>query len=114
MAFMVTVATEAEEAEVHEIRSGFTTSIWVRAGFARALPPLTKWWNDTVEFRNSYERFLKGGSPRGLNDVSPICRDFNGNLESGFVDPRITPKYSLEECRERDMTYDGAQGAPFA
>ncbi|MFR9257917.1 MAG: DNA-directed RNA polymerase subunit beta [Christensenellales bacterium] len=62
---------------------------------------------DLIEVqKNSYERFLKEDLREVLNDVSPIY-DFNGNLKLEFVDYALdkTPKYSLEECRERDMTY---------
>jgi len=62
---------------------------------------------DLIEVqKNSYERFLKEDLREVLNDVSPIY-DFNGNLKLEFVDYSLdkTPKYSLEECRERDMTY---------
>ena len=62
---------------------------------------------DLIEVqKNSYDRFLKEDLREVLNDVSPIY-DFNGNLKLEFVDYSLdkTPKYSLEECRERDMTY---------
>ncbi|MBR5225190.1 MAG: DNA-directed RNA polymerase subunit beta, partial [Clostridia bacterium] len=62
---------------------------------------------DLIEVqKNSYERFLKEDLKEVLNDVSPIY-DFNGNLKLEFVDYSLdtTPKYTLEECRERDMTY---------
>ncbi|MBR3796336.1 MAG: DNA-directed RNA polymerase subunit beta [Clostridia bacterium] len=62
---------------------------------------------DLIEIqKNSYERFLKEDLREVLNDVSPIY-DFNGNLKLEFVDYSLdkTPKYTLAECRERDMTY---------
>ncbi|MGN0758504.1 MAG: DNA-directed RNA polymerase subunit beta [Candidatus Ventricola sp.] len=62
---------------------------------------------DLIEVqKNSYERFLKEDLREVLNDVSPIY-DFNGNLKLEFVDYSLdkTPKNTLEECRERDMTY---------
>ena len=41
-----------------------------------------------------------------LSDVSPIV-DYSGNLVIEFVDFSIdaTPKYSIEECKERDANY---------
>ncbi len=62
---------------------------------------------DLIEIqKNSYERFLREDLREVLNDVSPIY-DFNGNLKLEFIDYSLdaTPKYTLEQCRERDMTY---------
>ncbi|MBQ2990235.1 MAG: DNA-directed RNA polymerase subunit beta [Clostridia bacterium] len=62
---------------------------------------------DLIEIqKNSYDRFLKEGLREVLSDVSPIL-DFNGNLKLEFVDYSLdkTPKYTLDQCRERDMTY---------
>jgi len=40
-----------------------------------------------------------------FNSISPI-KDFTGNLVLEFGDHSLgEPKYSVEECRERDMTY---------
>ena len=41
-----------------------------------------------------------------LRDVSPIT-DYSGNLEIEFIDYTIDPepKYSVEECKERDVNY---------
>ncbi len=56
--------------------------------------------------KKSYEWFMKEGLPEVLRDVSPIT-DFSGNLSIEFVDYTIdpTPKYPVEECRERDVNY---------
>ena len=56
--------------------------------------------------KNSYQKFLKEDLREVLNDVSPIV-DFNGNLELAFTDYSLdpTPKNTIAECRERDMTY---------
>ena len=55
--------------------------------------------------RNSYNWFTKDGLKELLKDISPIS-DFTGNLELFFKDFEIgEPKYSLEECKERDVTY---------
>ncbi|MBP3428815.1 MAG: DNA-directed RNA polymerase subunit beta [Clostridia bacterium] len=62
---------------------------------------------DLIEVqKNSYERFLREDLREVLSDVSPIT-DFNDNLRLEFVDYSLdkTPKNTLEECRERDMTY---------
>lgn len=61
---------------------------------------------DLIEIqRKSYESFLKEGLLEVFRDVSPI-QDFTGNLVLEFVDYSLgEPKYSVEECRDRDQTY---------
>ncbi len=55
--------------------------------------------------RNSYKWFLEKGLAEILKDISPIT-DFTGNLELFFKDFTLgEPKYSLDECKERDVTY---------
>ena len=102
------VRDEREEAEimkyvgVHDVNMGKGR---VRKSFATIDEVVEM--PDLIEVqKNSYDRFLKEDLREVLNDVSPIY-DFNGNLKLEFVDYSLdkTPKYSLEECRERDMTY---------
>ena len=56
--------------------------------------------------KSSYEWFIKEGLREVFHDVSPIT-DFAGNLILEFTDYRIDeqPKYSIEECKERDTNY---------
>jgi DNA-directed RNA polymerase subunit beta len=56
--------------------------------------------------KNSYKWFLEEGLKEVFRDVSSIT-DYNGNLVLNFVDYRIdeNPKYSVAECKERDVTY---------
>ena len=56
--------------------------------------------------KNSYNWFLEEGLREVFNDVSPI-QDYTGNLVLEFVDYSLDgkPKYSEEECKERDVTY---------
>ena len=55
--------------------------------------------------QQSYEWFLSSGLRDLFQDVSPI-QDFTGNLMLEFVDYALGgPKYSVEECKERDVTY---------
>ncbi|MHB1419794.1 MAG: DNA-directed RNA polymerase subunit beta [Bacillota bacterium] len=55
--------------------------------------------------RNSYHWFLSEGLREMFQDISPI-QDFTGNLVLEFVDYSLgEPKYSVEACKERDMTY---------
>ena len=56
--------------------------------------------------KNSYKWFLEEGIKEVFNDISSIT-DSNGKLVLSFVDYRIdeTPKYTIGECKERDVTY---------
>ena len=56
--------------------------------------------------KNSYKWFLEEGIKEVFEDISSIT-DSNGKLVLSFVDYSIdeTPKYTIEECKERDVTY---------
>ncbi len=55
--------------------------------------------------RKSYEWFIKEGLVEILHDISPI-KDFTCNLELSFENFDLgTPKYGVEECKERDESY---------
>ncbi len=55
--------------------------------------------------RNSYEWFLENGLREVFHDISPI-NDFTGNLVLEFLDYTLgEPKYDVEDCKERDVTY---------
>lgn len=55
--------------------------------------------------KNSYDWFLEHGLREALQEVFPIS-DFTGNLELGFLDYSMgEPKYSINECKERDVSY---------
>lgn len=55
--------------------------------------------------RKSYDWFLKKGLREVFHDISPI-HDFTGNLVLEFLDYTLgKPKYSVQECKERDVTY---------
>ena len=71
-------------------------------------------FDDSLEMPNlievqkkSYRWFLEEGLDEVLHDVSPIV-DYSGNLSVDFVSYSIdpNPKYSVEECKERDATYE--------
>ena len=54
---------------------------------------------------SSYQWFLDEGLREMFQDISPI-EDFTGNLSLEFIDYSLgEPKYSVEECKERDATY---------
>ncbi|MCI1960126.1 MAG: DNA-directed RNA polymerase subunit beta [Clostridia bacterium] len=56
--------------------------------------------------KDSYKWFLEEGLKEAFEDISPIT-DFSGNLVLEFTDFSLDdePKYSIEECKERDVTY---------
>ncbi len=56
--------------------------------------------------KNSYRWFLEEGLKEVFRDISAIT-DYTGNLVLDFIDYRLDdkPKYSVEECKERDVTY---------
>jgi DNA-directed RNA polymerase subunit beta len=55
--------------------------------------------------QNSYQWFLREGLQDMFRDISPI-QDFTGNLVLEFIDYSLgEPKYSMDECKERDVTY---------
>ena len=55
--------------------------------------------------QNSYRWFLEEGLREMFRDISPI-QDFTGNLVLEFIDYNLgDPKYEVEECKERDVTF---------
>ena len=56
--------------------------------------------------KKSYDWFLEAGLKEVFEDVSPIC-DYTGNLVLEFIDYKLdeNPKYSVEECKERDANF---------
>ncbi|MFZ5974481.1 MAG: DNA-directed RNA polymerase subunit beta [Bacillota bacterium] len=86
---------------VHEVQLGKRK----RMSFSRIKEVLEM--PDLIEVqKNSYQRFLKEGLREVLNDVSPIT-DYSENLVLEFVDYHMdeSPKYTVEECKERDVNY---------
>ena len=62
---------------------------------------------DFIEIqKNSYNKFLEQDLKEVFADISPIT-DYSENLLLEFVDYTLekTPKYSVEECKERDVNY---------
>ena len=60
--------------------------------------------------RESFDWFLEHGLAETFRDISPI-EDFGGQLrleldfDPNDQDLKPLPKYSEEECREKDLTY---------
>ena len=58
--------------------------------------------------KKSFQWFLDEGLQEVLRDVSPIV-DYSGNLSIEFVSYTLdfmNPRYPVEECKDRDVTYD--------
>ena len=55
---------------------------------------------------NSYNWFREVGLKDVFQEFSSIT-DYNGNLVLNFIDYKFdsTPKYTIAECKERDVTY---------
>ena len=56
--------------------------------------------------KNSYNWFLTEGLKEVFHDISPIV-DHSGNISLEFFDYKLdyNPKYTVEECKERDTKY---------
>ncbi len=87
---------------VHPIKLGRNE----RMSFSRINEDQSKMPNLIEVQIDSYNWFLEKGLKEVLHDVSPIT-DFSGNLLLEFNDYYLedNPKYSVEECKERDATY---------
>lgn len=86
---------------VHEVKIGKRN----RMSFSRIEEVLEM--PDLIEIqKNSYKHFLEVGLREVLSDISPIT-DYSENLILEFADYHIEnePKYSVEECKERDVNY---------
>ncbi|MBQ9989235.1 MAG: DNA-directed RNA polymerase subunit beta [Clostridia bacterium] len=62
---------------------------------------------DFIEIqKNSYRHFVEEGLKEAFDDISPIT-GYGDNLVLEFVDYTLedNPKYSVEECKERDVNY---------
>ena len=91
---------------VHEVKNGKAT----RMSFSRIKEVIDI--PDLIEIqKHSYEWFLKSGLMDVLRDASPI-RDFSGNLMLEFLDYSLeeTPKYTIEEAKDRSVTYASRLG----
>ncbi|MCL2199565.1 MAG: DNA-directed RNA polymerase subunit beta [Defluviitaleaceae bacterium] len=56
--------------------------------------------------KESYNWFIKEGLKEVFHDISPIT-DYSGNLVLDLIDLTLDgkPKYTIDECKERDATY---------
>ncbi|MEX1376880.1 MAG: DNA-directed RNA polymerase subunit beta [Eubacteriales bacterium] len=87
--------------KVHEVPSGQR----VRKTFASIKEVLEM--PDLIDIqKESYAQFLESGLREVLKDISPI-NDYSDTLTLELIDYTIDeePKYSVAECKERDVTY---------
>src|SRR5438105_14903763 len=70
-------------------------------------PPLPAAVPNLVEIQlNSFQWFLDKGLRELFHNFSPI-EDFTGSLSLELLDYYLDKeKYTVEECRDRDMTYE--------
>ncbi len=91
--------------EKNRIRS-VTTGKSMRMSYQRQKEVLEM--PDLIEVqKDSYQWFLREGLKEVFNDISPIA-DYGGKLSLEFIDFTLCEddvKYSIEECKERDVTY---------
>ncbi len=87
--------------DVKDVELGITT----RKSFAKI--------NEVMQIPNlievqkkSYQWFLDEGLDEVFRDIGPIT-DYSGNLVLDFIDHNLdeTPKYTIAQCKERDVTY---------
>ena len=86
---------------VHEVKAGKN----VRLSYSKIKEVLDM--PNLIEVqKNSYKWFLEEGLREVFHDISPIT-DHAGKLVLEFFDYRLDyePKYSVEECKERDAKY---------
>ncbi|MBQ8636568.1 MAG: DNA-directed RNA polymerase subunit beta [Clostridia bacterium] len=86
---------------VHQVQMGKNTRLsYSKINEVLEMPNLIEVQKD------SYKWFLEEGLREVFHDISPI-KDHSGHLVLEFFDYRLdyNPKYSVEECKERDAKY---------
>ncbi|MDO4618016.1 MAG: DNA-directed RNA polymerase subunit beta [Clostridia bacterium] len=86
---------------VHQVQMGKNTRLsYSKINEVLEMPNLIEVQKD------SYKWFLEEGLKEVFRDISPIT-DHSGHLVLEFFDYRLdyNPKYSVEECKERDAKY---------
>ena len=85
----------------HPVKTGKTTRMsFSKINEVAPIPSLIQIQTD------SYKWFIEEGLKEVFEDISPI-KDYAGNLVLEFISNSIkdTPKYDIEECKERDVNY---------
>ena len=86
---------------VHQVKAGKNTRLsYSKSKEVLEMPNLIE-----VQ-KNSYNWFLTEGLKEVFHDISPIV-DHSGNISLEFFDYKLdyNPKYTVEECKERDTKY---------
>ena len=94
-----------QKSKMHPVNMGKQ----VRMSYARTDEGVLEIPNLVELQRSSYEWFLEEGLQEVFDDISPIT-DFNNTQALEFVGFHLEekPKYTIEECKERDTTYSTA------
>ena len=92
----------------------FTGRKWIRKNFGR-IPSVATMPNLIEVQKSSYDTFLRTGATAEEREVSGLqevfksvfpIKDFSGKGELEFVSYELEePKYDVEECRQRGMTF---------
>ncbi|MDG2321808.1 MAG: DNA-directed RNA polymerase subunit beta [Rhodospirillaceae bacterium] len=92
----------------------FTGRKWIRKNFGR-IPSVAQMPNLIEVQKSSYDTFLRTGASAAEREVSGLqevfksvfpIKDFSGKGELEFVSYDLEePKYDVDECRQRGMTY---------
>lgn len=92
-----------EKHRIHSVESGAGKGI--RMSYSR-IEEVLEMPNLIEVQKDSYKWFLDEGLKEVFQDISPIT-DYSGNLILEFIDFSLDkePKYSIEECKERDATF---------
>lgn len=86
------------------LAANFSHALTTRKSFAE-IDEIMEMPNLIAIQRNSYRWFMEEGLRETFEEISPI-QDFTDTLELEFLESSFgEPKYSVEECKERDATY---------
>ena len=90
-----------ESEMVHEVMLGKTK----RLSFSK-IDEVAEMPNLIEVQKKSFDDFVNKEIGNVLKDISPMT-DYSGNLVIEFIDYKLneTPKYTIEECKERDLNY---------
>ena len=93
--------SNAMSQKIHKIKCGKTE----RWSFSKIKHILDMPYLIEVQ-RDSYDTFIREGISEVFQDFSPIT-DYSGKLELEFLEHTLdgTCKYTIKECKERDVTY---------
>ena len=86
---------------MHDVKNGLVT----RKSFSR-IEEVLQMPNLVQVQRHSFEQFIKQDLKEVFDDISPIT-DYSENWQLCLLDYNLDgkPKYTVEQCRDRDMTY---------